>query len=546
MKNRSIIIGGLLGGLSALIVAALNSLVSLLAGLPNIPFSIFDWMARHLPGGLVTFFIENMVATITRLKLGQTSTIAKQVEQASAVLMFIGLGVVFGVVLTILGYRRPEQLGNYGRIGGIILLILVFVMLLSFGTPPLGTLVTAIWLAVVFVGWGWVLSKMIEYTTIPATPGTTDASRRQFLTLVGIGSFTILVSAAGASLVSGRKSIPATGEPNSAAPGPEAIANSSTTSGPAQSPAESVLAARFPPVPGTRPELTPTAKFYRVDINTIIPQVDEASWRLEVVGLVNHPQKMTLEEIRSRPSVSQAITLECISNQVGGDLTSTGLWTGVRLKDILAEAGLKPEVQEISIQSVDGFYESVPMPEAMDERTLLVYAMNGQPLAPEHGYPLRIFIPDHYGMKQPKWITRLEAIDHPGAGFWVDRGWSKKAIPQITSVVDTIATDAYDPKTGLLPIGGIAYAGARGISKVEVQVDSGPWEPAELRTPPLSPLTWVEWRYPWKTQIGQHTFSVRAYDGSGQLQKAESTDPTPDGATGIHSKNALIAEEKGN
>jgi hypothetical protein len=147
-------------------------------------------------------------------------------------------------------------------------------------------------------------------------------------------------------------------------------------------------------------------------------------------------------------------------------------------------------------------------------------------------------------MKQPKWITSLAAIDHHGPGYWVDRGWSEEAIPQTTSVIDTVPTDAYDAQTGILPIGGIAYAGARGISKVEVQVDNGPWEMAELRNPPLSPLTWVEWRYQWKAVIGQHTFRVRAYDGTGQLQKAESTDTYPDGATGLDYRNDFIPEGK--
>src|SRR5512133_3205333 len=172
--------------------------------------------------------------------------------------------------------------------------------------------------------------------------------------------------------------------------------------------------------------------------------------------------------------------------------------------------------------------------------------MNGQTLPARHGFPLRIYIPNHFGMKQPKWLTGLEVIDHQGTGYWVDRGWNNQAIPPTTSVIDTVDADAYDPQTGLVPVGGIAYAGARGISKVEVQVDNGPWAPAELRTPPLSPLTWVQWRYLWKAQIGQHIFRVRAYDGSGQLQIAQEAPPEPDGATGINSKSALISQGQNN
>ncbi len=295
-------------------------------------------------------------------------------------------------------------------------------------------------------------------------------------------------------------------------------------------------------MPGTRPELTANQDFYRIDINTIAPSVDGSKWRLDVKGLVDHPLQLTLDEIRSRPAVSQAVTLECISNEVGGDLTSTSLWTGVRLKDILAEATMKPGAKEVYIQAADGYYESVIMSDVMDDRTLLVYQMNGQPLPVEHGYPLRIYIPNRFGMKQPKWITSLEVIDHEATGYWVERGWSNQAIPPTTSVIDVIQAEAYDPQTGIVPVGGIAYAGARGISKVEVQVDDGPWAAAELRTPPLSPLTWVQWRYQWKSQIGNHTFRVRAYDGTGQIQTDAAAPPSPYGATGIHTETALISE----
>ncbi len=240
------------------------------------------------------------------------------------------------------------------------------------------------------------------------------------------------------------------------------------------------------------------------------------------------------------------MTLECISNEVGGDLTGTSLWTGVRLKDILAEVGLRAGAQEVYMRAADGFYESVPISEAMDDRTLLVYQMNGQPLAVEHGYPLRIYIPNHFGMKQPKWLASLEVIDHQATGYWVDRGWDNLAIPPTTSVIDVVEADAYDPQTGLVPVGGIAYAGAQGISQVEVQVDNGPWAAAELRTPPLSPLTWVQWRYFWKAQIGQHIFRVRATNGAGHPQTELPAPPGPYGATGIDSKTSYISQGANN
>jgi hypothetical protein len=166
----------------------------------------------------------------------------------------------------------------------------------------------------------------------------------------------------------------------------------------------------------------------------------------------------------------------------------------------------------------------------MDPRTLLVYGMNGETLPVEHGFPLRIYRPNRYGMKQPKWITHIEAIDKEGPGYWVERGWSAEAHPQIVSVIDTVAKD--QAADGKIPVGGIAWAGDRGIQKVEVQVDDGVWDAAILRTPPLSPLTWVQWRYDWPTSPGRHTFRVRATDGTGALQIEDVSDVYPNGATG--------------
>jgi DMSO/TMAO reductase YedYZ molybdopterin-dependent catalytic subunit len=541
MKRSGVWIGGLLGGLSAFIFGILGEVANSLLGLPGIAFTLFDWLARHLPGPLITLFISAMVKGITELKLGPTALVAKQIEQAFAILIFMAIGVVFGLVLAATHRNRPEKLAVSGVWGGLILLIPLLAVLVSLKPQAIAWVVSVLWLGVLFLGWGWILGTLISFLAWQAAAGGTDPARRKFLYLVGVGSFTVLVSAAGIRLASQNPSIPNTGSAAGSPPGPETIANAATTSGPAQSPTMAELAMRFQPVPGTRPELTANPDFYRIDIDAAPIKVDGATWRLNMKGLVNHPLNLTLDEIRSRPAVSQAVTLECISNEVGGDLTSTSLWTGVRLKDILAEAGMQPEAKEIYMICEDGYYESMPISEAMDERTLLVYAMNGEPLTTEHGFPLRIYIPNHFGMKQPKWLAVLKLIDYEGPGYWVDRSWSDEAIPPVTSVIDAVKTDTYDPATGLIPIGGIAYAGARGISQVEIQVDNGPWETVELRTPPLSPLTWVQWRYYWKARMGQHSFQVRAYDGTGQVQSDKVAPPYPDGATGLDSVTSEFA-----
>ena len=169
---------------------------------------------------------------------------------------------------------------------------------------------------------------------------------------------------------------------------------------------------------------------------------------------------------------------------------------------------------------------------------MLCYAWDSMPLTPEHGFPLRIYIPDLYGMKQPKWIVSLEAMGHWEAGYWVARGWDKTARMKAASVIDTVGANiaaADSVSAAVISVGGIAHAGARGVSKVEIRVDDGAWLPAQLRAP-LSGLTWVLWRYDWPFQAGQHTFTVRCFEGDGTPQIETKSSPRPGGATGLISR----------
>jgi DMSO/TMAO reductase YedYZ molybdopterin-dependent catalytic subunit len=551
MRRMRWLWGGLAGGFTALTVVALAYLGNRLAGLPFIPFDLFDLMARILPGRLVIATIELMVKVLDLLRLGPTSVVAKQAEQAIAVVQFLLGGVVLGLLLIWLGRRFG---GRVGLTAGVVLWIAALLVEAGLGFSAAGfgsstSLFSVIWLGILMVGWGAVLVRLVGETALETvavpdeqqapTPAVQPAqtqgglSRRQFLYLVGTGSFVAWVSALGVSLTSESSGTSAETQPTPVPPG------SVETSGSAKSPPQAELEARFAPVPGTRPELTSTADFYRIDINTVPPQVDGKTWQLKLDGMVDHPLTLSLEDLRAMPAVSQAITLECISNPIGGDLTSTAVFTGVPFKLVLQQAGVQAGAQAVDMQAVDGFYESVPMAEAMDERTLLVYAMNGEPLPAGHGYPLRIYIPNHFGMKQPKWIQSMTVVAQPQIGYWVQRGWSEQAIVKTTSVIDAVDTQG-NSQTKVVPVGGIAYAGARGISKVEVQVDNGEWQEAELRDPPLSPLTWVQWRFLWNASPGRHQFSVRCYDGDGKLQDGTPADTFPDGATGYDQKSAII------
>jgi DMSO/TMAO reductase YedYZ molybdopterin-dependent catalytic subunit len=297
------------------------------------------------------------------------------------------------------------------------------------------------------------------------------------------------------------------------------------------------------PAPGTRPEFTALEKHYRIDINTMPPMVNEEAWRLKIGGLVQQPLELTLADLRQYEPQHQFITLSCISKPVAGDLIGTTRWTGVSLRRLLPDWKLLPTATHLKIRSVDGFFETVALETIyQDERVMLTYAWDGVPLQVKHGFPLRIYIPDRYGMKQPKWIESVEAIGHWDAGYWVVRGWSREARMKATSVIDTVAvqatrTDASGQR--FVPIGGIAHAGARGISRVEVQMDNGDWREAQLRSP-LSGLTWVIWRYDMPFQAGEHTLTVRCYDGNGTPQILQPSPPHPNGATGLDSIRAKL------
>lgn len=530
-KRPSPLVGALLGALAALPLITITYLAAEAFDLPFPPFDVFDAMTRLLPGALVTFGIDTMVSLITALDLGDTSAAAKTAEQTIAVLQLVAGAAVFGAVLAWLGRGRQARLPLLGAIGGAVLCAVTLAATTVTGFPAAGVVSSVVWLVLVFLAWGWLLGLMIRLSSAGAERGEAPhTSRREFVVLVGAGVVAAVAGAVGLGALLRRGG-------DAAAPAVDADAlleGAAGTSGPAASPQVEALDARFEPVRGTRPEITPNPDFYRIDINTGVPDVDGGAWRLEVSGLVDERLALSLDELRAMPARSQFLTLSCISNRVGGDLIGTTRWTGVRLKDVMERAGMRRGVRSLYVEAQDGFYETVSLEDVMDDRTLLVYEMNGVALPAEHGFPLRVYIPNRYGMKQPKWIQRIEATDEVREGYWVERGWSLEARPKTTSVIDAVAMTMMVGQDEVVPIGGIAWAGARGIDRVELQVDDGPWQRAELRGPPLSPLTWVQWRMSLPYEAGTHVFRVRAVDGDGEVQTSRETGPRPDGATGYH------------
>jgi DMSO/TMAO reductase YedYZ molybdopterin-dependent catalytic subunit len=520
---------GLVGAGVGVVLIALFYLGEQLFGLPFFPFDLFDWLARILPGDLVTLGIDAIVDFILLLNIGDsTSETAKLIEQLMALGLFVVLWAVVGWVVSIIGQRSqlsPQQAGT-----AVATVLAAGAIAIAFSQGSVQGFVGLVWLVFLLVGAGWVIGQIIASAPEAETAAPV---RRNFLLKFGGAVLGITLGAVGVGWLFGREPVE-TGADQAIDTSGDDLEMAEVATDPAD------LQDRLQPAPGTRPEITPEGEFYRIDINTRPPVIMEEEWELQVDGLFDSPRNLTLADLMAFPAVTQPLTLSCISNRIGGDLISSAEWTGVRLGLLLDDLGLRPEAQELFVEAEDGFYEGVTKQDMMDPRTLLVYAMNGETLPQRHGFPLRIYIPNRYGMKQPKWITRIEAIEGEGPGYWVDRGWSEEARPHIISIIDNVAVNQ-PLDDGRIPIGGIAWAGDRGIQQVDVQVDDGPWQAAQLRLPPLSTLTWVQWRFDWPAASGDHTFRVRATDGTGTLQIGEETDVRPDGATGYHTVTESIA-----
>ena len=302
-----------------------------------------------------------------------------------------------------------------------------------------------------------------------------------------------------------------------------------------------------PPVPagaqvrGAVPYVTPNSDFYRIDTALYPPQVDPATWELRIHGMVRNPITITWEQLLQRPMVQRYVTLACVSNEVGGDLIGNALWQGVPIKELLDEADPLPGADQVVQRSSDGWTCGSPTAVLRDGRdALLAIGMNGEPLPVRHGFPVRMVVPGLYGyVSACKWITEIELTRFSDFdAYWVPRGWSALGPIKTESRIDT-PRDGAERKAGQVVVAGVAWAQHRGITKVEVQVDNGPWASATL-APAVSADTWVQWSYPWAATAGEHTIRVRATDKEGQTQTSTPAPPAPDGATGWHSVQVTV------
>lgn len=508
-----------------------------------------------LGAGLTASFTTTLVMGILRLVLG----IATPVELfGDFVLKHLNVNVFLKLLLTFGPNAKTEPLGLalLGMLGVGTLLALLYALLvrlplpvqnnrpsrrewligLGFGlvmtlaavilfwneigqnffglTKGTAAFVTGLGLLADFVAYGIALVLAYRFLlpkqAVSNAPATTQA-RRQLLSRAGVAAWTVGAAGGTFGLVRGF------------------LDNYASYDG-----------AKSPSHAGFTPPITPNSEHYVVTQNPIDPTVNIDLWRLEVGGLFNTSGALNFDEVQKLPSTSRAITLECIANGPGGHLMSTAIWHGVTLRSLIDHfGGAQNSATHVAFYSVDGYNVSLPLKEVLEADALLAWQMNGVSLPAKHGYPMRVLIPGRYGEENPKWLTRVELTDHFVGGLYSDQGWYNGTL-HTTSRIDRPTKQVALAQT--TEIGGIAFAGNRGIQKVEISVDSGnTWNSVQLQ-PALSPDTWVLWTWQWTPKIpGSYTLMVRATDGTGELQTSRQQGTVPNGATGYHMVKVTVS-----
>jgi len=290
-------------------------------------------------------------------------------------------------------------------------------------------------------------------------------------------------------------------------------------------------------VDGITPYITPADEFYRIDTALQVPAVDPASWRLRVHGLVDREVELGFDELLALPLVEHHATLSCVSNEVGGDLIGTALWLGYPIRDLLARAGVRAGADMVLSTSVDGFTAGTPLDVLQDDGTqaLLAVGMNGQPLPVEHGFPVRMVVPGLFGyVSATKWVVSLEVTRFADAeGYWTPRGWDALGPVKLESRIDVPRAGAALTAGEDVAIAGVAWEPHVGVSRVEVRVDDGPWQEAQLADS-VSADTWRQWVLRWRVTPGDHDITVRATNAEGETQDEAELPPAPNGAEGWH------------
>ncbi len=349
-----------------------------------------------------------------------------------------------------------------------------------------------------------------------------QAARRSFLQLLAGGGAVTVLGGALAAVWRGAAAVANEARQKLQLPAPESAA---------------------PPIPagaeltleGMEPLVTPNADFYRIDTALTVPAIDPGEWVLRVTGRVDQEVQLTFADLLSRPLVERHVTIACVSNEVGGDLIGNARWLGWPVRDLLALAGPRPEADMVLSKSSDGWTASTPLEVLTDDRdALLAVGMNGEPLPLEHGFPVRLVVPGLYGyVSATKWLTELKVTRFADdVAYWTPRGWTDHGPIKTSSRID-VPRSGRTVTAGTVMFGGVAWAQHTGIGKVELRVNRGQWQDADL-APGISVDTWRQWMAGVQLTPGQYEVQVRATDSDGEAQDEERRPVAPDGATGFH------------
>lgn len=296
------------------------------------------------------------------------------------------------------------------------------------------------------------------------------------------------------------------------------------------------------PVEGTVPFVTPNADFYRIDTALVVPEIDPTNWSLRVHGMVEEEFEITFDELLAADLIESHVTLTCVSNTVGGNLAGNAKWLGFPLREVMARAKPLADADMVLSTSIDGFSASTPLQVLQDDRdAMLAIGMNDEPLPLEHGFPVRMVVPGLYGfVSATKWVVDLEVTTFAQTkAYWSTRGWLERGPIKMSSRVEVPRALGRVP-AGTVAIGGSAWAQTKGISKVEIQLDGGDWQEADLATE-ANVDTWRQWSFMWNdAPAGNHKVRVRAYDADNELQIEDQAPPEPDGSTGWHTINFTV------
>lgn len=348
--------------------------------------------------------------------------------------------------------------------------------------------------------------------------GTT--SRRGFFAAAGVTAVVAAAAAGGGRLLVGAR--------NNVA----AVRNSLQFPAPA-SPATALPAGVQSPVQSVTPFVTPNGDFYRIDTALSVPQLTDTDWVLRVHGMVEEEFELSFQDLLDADLIERYVTLTCVSNPVGGYLAGNAKWLGYPMREVLARAKPLDGADMVLSTSSDGFTASTPLPVLQDERdAMLAIAMNGEPLPVEHGFPVRMVVPGLYGyVSATKWVVDLEVTRFAEqTAYWTDRGWSEKGPIKTMARVEVPKSFA-QVENGSVMLGGVAWSQQRGITKVEVSIDGGDWQPVTLAAQ-ASLDTWRQWSHEVSLEPGLHTVRARATDAVDGLQTDQRADTVPNGASG--------------